>query len=76
MRIVVAAPKPTEEGPIEEGLNPEQRRLLASRTLGLLELGFTLAQTLQLVHRADVVHDAADLLERGCPHTYVVKELT
>jgi len=57
-------------------LNREQRRLLGHRVDGLLALGFTLEQTLLIVRRNDVVHDAQTLLERGCPHKLVVDELT
>ena len=57
-------------------LNEAERRLLAHRVEGLLALGFTLEQTLLLVRRNDVVHDAQTLLERGCPHKFIVDELT
>ena len=60
----------------EEGELDEHALLLAHRTLGLLDLGFALDQTLLLVHRDDVVHDAAKLLARGASHDFVVKELT
>jgi len=56
--------------------NWERRRLLAYRSTGLLDLGFNLSQTLLLAHRNDVVHEAEALLERGCPHEFVVQELT
>lgn len=59
----------------EEGLSAEQKRLLAHRTLGLLDLGFTLPQTVALAKRNDVVHEAQALLARGCPHEFVVEEL-
>ena len=53
-----------------------RRRLLGFRTIGLLDLGFTLDQALTLVERNDIVHEATALLERGCPHEFVVDELT
>ena len=40
---------------------------VAWRALGLLDLGFTLPQVLKLVHQPDVVKDARDLIEAGCP---------
>jgi len=51
------------------------QRLLAHRTLGLLDLSFSLADTLRLARRADVVHDAERLLRQGASHAFVVDEL-
>ena len=60
---------------LEPKLN-EQRRLLAYRSICLLELGFSLEQTLLLANRNDVVHEAEALLERGWPHEWVADELS
>lgn len=72
-------PKPKE--PLPES-NPEIDRqlstlesLIAHRLIGLLDLGFSLEQSLRLTARPDVVHDAGDLLARGAPHSFVVEEL-
>lgn len=54
---------------------PEKRRLFTHRAQGLLDLGFTVEQTLLLVERTDIVHEAQALLERGWPHEFVVDEL-
>ena len=63
-------PEATEDAELDEVL-----RLLAHRTLGLLDLGFGLEQVLRLVRRPDVVHDAERLLKRGASHSFVVDEL-
>jgi hypothetical protein len=67
-------PKPLPE--IDPDSNDEVLRVASYRTLGLLDLGFNLEQTLRIVHIADVVHTAEALLKRGAPHEYVVDELT
>ena len=50
----------------EPKVDLDARRLYAWRADRLLELGFTLRQTLKLVHRNDIVHDATVLIEAGC----------
>jgi len=42
-------------------------RVAAHRALGLLEMGFTLQQVLVLVAKPDIVHQAKDLIDAGCP---------
>lgn len=60
--------------PLEHILD-EHERLLANRTIGLLDLGFSMDQVLVIVHINDVVHTAGDLLARGWPHDFIVGEL-
>ncbi len=54
----------------------EPERLIAHRVLGLLDLGFTVEQTLEICTRVDIVHDAEALLKRGWPLAFVYEELT
>jgi hypothetical protein len=61
--------------PTERKADRVRRQLLAHRADGLLKLGFTLHQTIELSSRNDVVHDAEALLERGWPHDFVTTEL-
>lgn len=68
----LAEPPEPESDPELEALTSVRR----FRAMGLLELGFTIEQTLDMVARADVVHEANRLLERGCPHELVHNELT
>lgn len=42
-------------------------KVAAFRALGLLEMGFTLQQVLVLVRKQDVVHEARELIDAGCP---------
>lgn len=72
----MTATKTGKSAAAKEPVSRERLRLLAYRTTGLLDLGFDLSQTLRLANRNDVVHDAQALLERGCPHEFVVNELT
>ena len=51
------------------------RGVRAWRADRLLELGFSVPQTLLLVHRNDVVHDATKLIERGCDPRTAMKIL-
>ena len=42
-------------------------KVAAHRALGLLEMGFTIQQVLVLVTKQDVVHQARELIDAGCP---------
>lgn len=58
-----------------EAAEDEVVRVAHYRTIGLLDLGFNLDQTLRLVHLADIVHTCADLRKRGWPHEWIVDTL-
>ena len=55
-------PEPEDDNPLSG-----MEKVVAYRALGLLDLGFTLPQVLVLVTRQDVVHEAQELIEAGCP---------
>jgi len=50
--------------------------VVAWRTMGLIDLGFSLEQVARLVNRPDVVHEAERLLVHGAPHSFVTEELS
>lgn len=54
----------------------EPERVATFRVRCLLELGFTLEQARLLMYRADVAHDAADLLARNWPREFIVDKLS
>lgn len=69
-------PEPQDPSPaLELDSDDEVLRVASYRTIGLLDLGFNLEQTLAIVHLADVVHTADALLKKGAPHAFVVDEL-
>lgn len=73
-------PDPDWEEAVERALAQREdvgyQRLVAHRTVRLLDLGFSLAQIELLpLNRPDIAHDAERLLTRGAPHEYVVHEL-
>lgn len=64
------------EAPAEDrALDYDARRLLAWRADQLLALGFSVTEALLLVHQTDIVHDAAELVERGCDPRTAMKIL-
>lgn len=72
-----AKPEPEDPSPVVPVAAEEDEvvRVAHYRTIGLLDLGFDLDQTLRLVHLADVVHTCADLRKRGWPHEWIVDTL-
>lgn len=71
-----AKPEPEDPSPLLPDDATDEVLLVARhRTIGLLDLGFDLDQTLRLVHLADVVHTCADLRKRGWPHEWIVDTL-
>lgn len=61
---------------VDSALPPEDAKLLWHRAKELLGLGFTFDQIEELpLRQPDIAHTADDLLKRGAPHAYVVREL-
>lgn len=61
-----AQPEVTEDDDLNRKLSLLEQTL-AWRACGLLDLGFTIEQVLELVRRQDIVHEAEALRSRGCP---------
>lgn len=76
MRGVPVFTPPARPVADEEPDRNDSLRLLAHRTLGLLNLGFTIEQATLMAWRTDVVHEAEALLRRGWPHDYITGELS
>lgn len=60
-------PEPEPEDESEDRPLSQLETTAAWRALGLLDLGFTISQVLVLVTKPDVVHEARDLIDAGCP---------
>lgn len=58
--------EPFEDADLERKLNLLEKTL-AYRAIALLDMKFTLEQTMVLVHTPDIVHSAAPLIANGCP---------